>query len=126
MKLIIAGSRNVLLTPDYIHNIVSWYFPRFPSEVVSGHSGAVDLVGEQWATNKKIPIKVFPYPSEHGKSGGPIRNEQMAKYADALLAIWDGGSRGTDNMIHEMLEHKKTTVVIFHNAADGQDPRLLP
>ena len=30
---------------------------------------------------------------------GPDRNLKMAEYADALIAIWDGESRGTGSMI---------------------------
>ena len=30
-----------------------------------------------------------------------MRNRQMAENADALIAYWDGESRGTKNMIEE-------------------------
>jgi hypothetical protein len=43
---------------------------------------------------------VFPADwKTHGKAAGPIRNRQMAKNAEALIALWDGNSRGTKNMI---------------------------
>ena len=35
----------------------------------------------------------------NGNKAGFIRNEEMAKYADACLILWDGKSRGTKNMI---------------------------
>ena len=39
----------------------------------------------------------------YGKQAGPVRNRQMLNYAKeeqgALLAFWDGKSRGTKNMI---------------------------
>jgi len=34
-----------------------------------------------------------------GKSAGIKRNEVMASYADALVAVWDGKSPGTKHMI---------------------------
>jgi hypothetical protein len=34
-----------------------------------------------------------------GRSAGPKRNKQMAEYGDALIAVWDGESRGTKTMI---------------------------
>lgn len=34
-----------------------------------------------------------------GKSAGFKRNVKMAEYADALVAFWDGSSRGTKHMI---------------------------
>ena len=35
----------------------------------------------------------------HGRKAGFIRNGEMAQYADALIAIHDGESRGTAGMI---------------------------
>ncbi len=35
----------------------------------------------------------------YGLKAGYIRNEEMADNADALIAIWDGKSRGTKHMI---------------------------
>jgi hypothetical protein len=47
-----------------------------------------------------IPLKLFPAEwITYGMKAGPIRNHGMAQYADALIAIWDGKSKGTGNMI---------------------------
>jgi hypothetical protein len=35
----------------------------------------------------------------------------MAKYADALIAVWDGKSRGTQHMIKEMRRVNKKVYV---------------
>lgn len=64
-----------------------------------------------WAKTQdsgNFPIKKF-YPDwgKHGKAAGPIRNKQMAEYADALLLIWDGESKGSKNMKEEMLKLNK-------------------
>lgn len=70
--------------------------------MVSGGANGVDLLGEQWACSWGIPVKQFMADwSKHGRAAGPIRNRQMAEYADALIAIWDGQSRGTKSMIRE-------------------------
>lgn len=72
------------------------------TEVVSGCAAGADLFGEQWARAHMIPIKRFPADWRlHGKSAGPIRNQQMADYADQLIAVWDGVSRGTKDMIEQ-------------------------
>jgi hypothetical protein len=47
---------------------------------------------------------------KYGKSAGPIRNRAMAEYAGALIAIWDGSSRGTLNMIETA---KKLELKVF-------------
>jgi hypothetical protein len=49
-----------------------------------------------------VPLKIFPAQwSIYGKGAGYIRNREMAQYADALIAFWDGKSKGTKNMIDE-------------------------
>lgn len=36
---------------------------------------------------------------KYGNAAGPMRNEEMAKYADGLIVFWNGKSSGTKNMI---------------------------
>lgn len=68
--------------------------------VVSGGARGADMLGERFATRRHYPIKRFSADWErYGNAAGPIRNKQMAEYADALIAFWDGHSRGTRNMI---------------------------
>lgn len=70
------------------------------TEVVSGNARGADEMGEWWASENGIQIKLFPANwSKFGKAAGPIRNEEMAKYADCLVAFWDGKSKGTSNML---------------------------
>jgi hypothetical protein len=60
-----------------------------------------DGLGEKYAKEKGYAVK--PFPADWGKfkkSAGFIRNGEMAKYADALIAFWDGKSRGTGHMIN--------------------------
>lgn len=106
MKLIIAGSRDISLTNLSMYHFVNYFFDyRNPSEVVSGGAKGVDTYGEEFAANRGIPIKRFEADwYSHGKAAGPMRNKQMAKYADRLLLVWDGESRGSANMKEEMLK----------------------
>lgn len=72
------------------------------TEVVSGRAKGIDLRGEEWAEKNGIPIKYFPANwAEHGRAAGPLRNRDMVAYAEALIAIWDGVSRGTEDCIAE-------------------------
>jgi hypothetical protein len=69
-------------------------------EIVSGAARGADELGEQYASEKAYDIKQFPADwDKYGKSAGYKRNKQMAEYADALIAFWDGKSRGTKHMI---------------------------
>lgn len=100
MKTIIAGSRSIT---DF--NIVSDVILKsglglIISEVVSGTANGVDKLGEKWAYSNDVPVKRFPADwDKYGTVAGYIRNEKMADYTDCLIAIWDGKSKGTENMI---------------------------
>lgn len=101
MKVIIAGSRTISKSVPHINDAVILSGFQI-TEVVSGGARGVDSDGEIFAQWKNIPFVRFPANwDKHGKSAGYIRNNQMALYADALIAIWDGKSRGTDHMIKE-------------------------
>ena len=106
MKVIIAGSRNI---EDYALVVQAMSRCGYEvTEVVSGCATGIDRLGEQWATTNNIPITEMPANwNRDGKAAGPIRNRDMAKYADAAVIVWDGKSAGTRNMIDEMIRHKK-------------------
>lgn len=101
MKVIIAGPRDFEDYDALLKAVAACPFDI--TEVVSGHARGVDSMGERWSREvlKQEP-KVFPADWDRwGKSAGPIRNTQMAKYADGLLALWHGVGKGTKNMIEQ-------------------------
>lgn len=68
--------------------------------VISGAQRGVDALGERYAEDNHLPCERYPADwKKFDKSAGPIRNRQMAENADALIAVWDGNSKGTKNMI---------------------------
>lgn len=100
MKVIIAGSRSIQ-DKDIVRKAIK-DFPEEINEVVCGGCRGPDQIGKEWAEENDIDVKVFePNWGEYGKAAGPIRNRKMAKYANALVAIWDGESSGTKNMIKQ-------------------------
>jgi hypothetical protein len=104
MKIIIAGSRkfnNYGFLKSKCDNIINF---RTDIEIVSGCCRGADLLGEKYAFDRGYPVKPFPakWKRPDGSidySAGFIRNEQMAKYANGLIAFWDMKSPGTKNMI---------------------------
>ena len=99
LRTIIAGSRDI---SDYDKVACIIKESGFNiSEVVSGTALGVDTLGEIWAEENNIPVKQFPADWDNkGKAAGFIRNTEMADYADALIAVWDGKSSGTKHMIN--------------------------
>lgn len=98
LRTIIAGSRRSITYPEVVRVVdaCGW----LPSVVLSGTALGVDTYGERLAEDRNWPIERYPADwKTHGNSAGAIRNAQMAQNAEALIAIWDGRSPGTENMI---------------------------
>ena len=111
MKTIIAGSRSIT---NY-YTLIEAYLecPFTITSVVSGCARGVDALGEKFASNSSLPLEKYPADWEtHGKRAGYIRNAEMADNAEALLAIWDGKSRGTKHMI-DIAREKGLEVYVY-------------
>ena len=69
-------------------------------QIVCGMAKGADTLGEQFAKERGYKVNYFPADwKKYGRRAGILRNEEMAKNADALVAFWDGETRGTKNMI---------------------------
>ena len=125
MKVIVAGTRykdkaNKIPFDDYRLVVEAIDRSGFEiTEVVCGMAIGVDKLGEQWAIANNISVKEMPANwNAHGKAAGPIRNRQMAEYADAAVIVWDGVSNGSRNMINEMIRKKKPYFVALTESKD--------
>lgn len=111
MKLIIAGSRTLNPSTAFLEECITQARLK-PEEIVSGGAMGVDLAAKVLTMRNtpsylslKLLDKYKEFPADwdkHGKAAGHIRNAEMAHYADALLLIWDGESRGSSNMLYKM------------------------
>ena len=114
-RVIIAGGRkfnNYSLLKEKCDNILSNINDRIA--IVSGCADGADLLGEKYA--KEMDSIVHYYPANwklYGKSAGMIRNREMAENAEALIAFWDGESKGTKAMI-ETAKKKNLKVRIIN------------
>lgn len=121
MKTIIAGTRHGITLDDVSQAVKLAGYSI--TEVVSGRCGTgADRAGEVWAKQHGLPIQPFPAMwedldarpcairtradgSKYNSLAGHNRNEEMAQYADALIAVWDGKSTGTQDMIRRAIAH---------------------
>lgn len=116
MKTIIAGSRTFNDAHLLKDKLDAYRKEHMITEIVSGGASGADALGEAYAILNGIQIKMFNADwNKHGRAAGPIRNRQMAEYADALIVVWDGTSKGTKNMIDEMHKQKKPVHIILFN-----------
>lgn len=100
MRTIIAGSRWGVCYADieYAVRNCGWT----PTVIISGGAAGADAHGEHYAVSHGIPFEVYHAEwKKYGLGAGPIRNAKMAKNADSLIAVWDGESPGTKNMVTE-------------------------
>lgn len=114
MKVIIAGGRYFTNYP-LLRTTLDKLFKGKDIIVVSGacNTGKLtynrpdgtavcgaDGLGEKYAAERGYKVEAYPADwSLHGRSAGYKRNEVMAGVAQALVAFWDGESRGTMHMI---------------------------
>lgn len=114
MKVIIAGGREFNDYEAVKQAIADSNFEI--TEVISGGATGADALGERYATEFNIKLTIFPADwNMHGRAAGPIRNREMAEYGEALIAFWDGQSRGTKNMIAEA---KKNDLEVYVHRYD--------
>jgi hypothetical protein len=117
LKTIIAGSRTIDKQAMFNEALERSGFVEKISMVISGGAYGVDQMGERWASINRIPVKKFlPDWERYGKAAGCMRNIEMARAADALIAVWDGESTGTKHMIRVAKE--KGLSVYVMNVAD--------
>lgn len=81
--------------------------------VVSGGAPGVDRLGERWAKEHGVPVLVFPPDWDDISAPNAVikRNVRMAEKGDALVAVWDGRSTGTEHMVRAMRSLDKPVYV---------------
>lgn len=139
MKLAIIGSRgfdNYQLLKDTLNRYFSYTTYRADlygrtdvhyhfDEVISGGAKGADFLAAKWVKEDtgcmrgqtmypSIKLTEFlPDWEKHGKRAGFLRNEDIVKTADMVLAFWDGQSKGTGNSLSVAKRLKKPTLIIY-------------
>lgn len=99
MRTIIAGTRTATERHTFI-GIMSCPWLENVTVVLSGMAPGADTHGATEARRHGFTVEEYPADwKTHGKAAGPIRNQQMVDRADALIAVWDGKSSGTADVI---------------------------
>lgn len=94
MKVAIIGSRTIT-----IENIED-YIPKNTTEIISGGAKGVDTCAKLFAESNNITYTEFlPEYKKYGRAAPIVRNRLIVDYADVIVALWDGTSKGTKNVI---------------------------
>jgi hypothetical protein len=84
--------------------------------IVSGGAKGADSLGEKWARENNIKTCIYKADwAEHGKAAGMIRNVDIVKDSDLIIAFWDGLSRGTEHSINLAKKMDKEVKIIYFN-----------
>ena len=121
MKVIIAGGRD-FKDYDLLCRKADYYLSRQDEiEIVSGCAKGADKLGERYADERGYLIKRFPADwGTFGKRAGYLRNEDMAIYADALIAFWNERSKGTKHMIDIAEQQGLKVRVVIYNTENNE------
>lgn len=114
MLLVIAGSRTA--KESHVRQaLMRCPWTKDITRVISGTAHGADKFGEKFAKENNIEVIQFPADwDKYGMSAGPRRNREMAENADALLAVWDGISKGTHSMLNYAKKYGLKIMIYYY------------
>ena len=125
MKLIVAGSREITdyeVVRDAIDALIAQGLAI--TTIIDGAARGVDSLASRYAIEHGIENVRVPAEWKRYRYGaGPVRNRIMAEMGDALLAIWNGSSNGTKDMINCANKHGLS--VFIHYYAGGGNAETI-
>lgn len=102
-KIVIAGGRDFLdynLLREKVNKILQEKRVTHKIVIISGCARGADTLGLRYASENVFDVEEYPAEwDKYGKKAGYMRNVEMAENANALIAFWDGKSKGTKHMI---------------------------
>ena len=89
MKVAVIGSRSLT-----VQNLEE-YLPQGMTEIVSGGAKGIDTCAREYAHQAGLKLTEFlpDYP-RYGRGAPLRRNLEIIRYADEVIAFWDGQSHG--------------------------------
>jgi len=119
MKIAIVGSRGFQNYELLKHHIISYFSEEdFFSieEIISGGARGADELGERFARDFNIPLKLFkPDWDKYGKKAGFLRNIDIINACDICFAFWDGESKGTKHDIDLCEKNNKICSICLYD-----------
>lgn len=116
-RVIIAGSRDFnnfeLLTKACDKLLKKYEAKHGRLEIISGGARGADQLGERYAELRNYRVMQMPADwDKHGQAAGYLRNQDMAKQANACVVFYNGISSGAKHMIDIARKSKLPLAVI--------------
>ena len=111
MKLAISGSRGLSVNLDeYIKKL-----DFEVTEIITGGAKGIDTCAEEYANKNNLKLTIIrPDYNKYPYRAAPIiRNKEIVSQCDALLAIWDGNSKGTKATINFAKKQNKPVIIFI-------------
>lgn len=120
-QVVIAGGRDFSDYQLLCQKCDIFFRDKTPTAIISGMARGADSLGVQYAQEHGIQIMQFPADwAGLGKRAGMVRNLQMLDVADAVIAFWNGVSRGTGHMVSEAKKRGLPLRVVRYREKGGE------
>ncbi len=107
MKVAVIGSRSITSYP------LEELIPAETTEIISGGAHGADAIAREYAQQHDIPLtEIRPAYARYGKGAPLRRNLEIIARAELVIALWDGKSSGTAQVIAECRRQGKPLLVL--------------
>lgn len=126
-KLAVVGSRTISSNKEaaHVYGVLDGLRQSLPllTHVVSGGARGPDRFAAQWAKERGVELVEHLPDWTVGKHAGHLRNSLVARDCDAMVAFWDGRSKGT---LHAIGCARAMGKRAFVDMMDGKGFREMP
>ena len=107
LRVLICGGRDYS-DVEQLYKVLDWIDGSWESAdsigpistIISGHARGADQLAEKYATERNIPLEIYPAQWDvHGKRAGVIRNQEMLDEGLPDLVVAFPGGKGTAHMV---------------------------
>jgi hypothetical protein len=118
MRVAVVGSRTFTDWQEFHTALTRELWNAFsdsdgPHEIISGGALGTDAMARRYAETRRWPYTEFPADwKTWGKAAGILRNRDIVRHADRVIAFWDGVSRGTAHTIETAKKERVPVTVI--------------
>lgn len=96
------------------------------SELLTGGATGADTLAARYAQEQGLTLTEIPADwNKYGRSAGPIRNAELIKQAERVIAFWDGQSPGTKDTISKARAAGKPVQIVYTKQRPNSGQTML-